>query len=69
MAGPRIDRTDWSGGSAWFTVKSTCCLYYKVFDGRPDLAGEGYCTSCPFRDDDWRRARFTSWMEEQAAAG
>jgi hypothetical protein len=37
-------------------VRSTCCLWFKVFDGTPDPDGEGYCTTCPHRSDTSRAA-------------
>jgi hypothetical protein len=64
---PRLERVDWSGGTAWFPVKTTCCLYYKTFHGTPDRGGEGYCTSCPFREDAWRRSYWASWLDERTA--
>jgi hypothetical protein len=63
---PRFERVAWSGGTAWLPVKSTCCLYYKTFEGSPDPCGDGYCTSCPFRDDAWRLARWATWLETNA---
>lgn len=46
----------WSGGDTLFQVKGTCCLYYKTQEA-PDPRGEGYCTSCPFREDESRTER------------
>jgi hypothetical protein len=66
-ARPRLEPIEWSGGTAYFSVKGTCCLFYKAFEGTPDVRGDGYCTSCPLRPDDWRRARWSSWMEQGAA--
>jgi hypothetical protein len=65
---PRLFRTEWSGGTEWSSVKGTCCLYYKTFDGRPDVYGDGYCTMCPLRDDRWRDRALRSWLEAGAAS-
>lgn len=46
-----------------FTVKGTCCLYYKTQPGPPDPCGESYCTTCPKRDDGSRRARLTEHLQ------
>lgn len=63
-ARPRVESVAWRGGTGWFAAKGSCCLWYKTFDGTPDPRGEGYCTSCPFRDDDSRRARWASHFDE-----
>jgi hypothetical protein len=63
---PRFERVDWSGGVALVPVKTTCCLYYKTFDGTPDRRGEGYCTSCPLRDGESRRALWSTWLDSEA---
>lgn len=61
---PRLDRTEWSGGCSSFTVKGTCCLYYKTVDGTAGLSGDDYCATCPLRDEGWRRERHVAWLEE-----
>jgi hypothetical protein len=58
---------DWSNGSAYLWVKGTCCLYFKAYEGKPDPCGEGYCNSCPFRQDASRLRRWAAWLEEEAA--
>jgi hypothetical protein len=65
---PTLGAVTWSGGCHRFSVKSTCCLYFKVFDGKPDPEGEGYCSSCPFRSVESRNRKWSTWLEEQAAA-
>jgi hypothetical protein len=65
---PTLGEVTWSGGCHRFSVKSTCCLYFKVFDGKPDPEGEGYCSSCPFRSEESRNRKWSTWLEEQAAA-
>lgn len=65
---PSLGEVTWSGGCHRFSVKSTCCLYFKVFDGEPDPEGEGYCSSCPFRSEESRNQKWSTWFEEQAAA-
>lgn len=66
-ARPRPFPVTWSGGEALFSIKATCCLWYKT-QAAPDPCGEGYCGTCPFRDDASRRARLAGWLEEQEAA-
>jgi hypothetical protein len=61
---PRLDRAEWSGGCSSFTVKGTCCLYYKTVDGASGPSNDDYCTTCPLRDERWRRERHIAWLEE-----
>lgn len=63
---PRLFPVRWSGGETLFQVKGTCCLWYKT-QPAPDPCGDGYCTTCPFRDDDARRSRLVTRLEEEAA--
>ncbi len=65
---PRLFPVSWNQRDTLFQVKGTCCLWYKT-QPAPDACGNGYCGTCPFRDDDARRSRLTSWLEEEAAAG
>jgi hypothetical protein len=65
---PRLAEVVWSGGVARLSVKGTCCLYFKVFDGEPDPCGEGYCSSCPFRTDESRQQKWSTWLEERELA-
>lgn len=65
-ARPRPFPVRWRGGDAWFQVKGTCCLWYKTHADR-DPNGDGYCTSCPLRDDEVRRGRLVTWLEGTAA--
>jgi hypothetical protein len=65
---PDIEAISWRDGVSHVTVKGTCCLYYKVFDGVPDPSGEGYCLSCPKREPGDRHARWARYLEEEAAA-
>jgi hypothetical protein len=65
---PTLGEVTWSGGCHRISVKSTCCLYFKIFDGEPDPEGEGYCSSCPFRSEESRKEKWSTWLEEQAAA-
>jgi hypothetical protein len=62
-ARPRFQTVTWSGGTHRATVRGTCCLWYKVFPGDPDPAGEGYCVSCPYRTGDSRAAMIAGWLE------
>ena len=67
-ARPRLFPVTWRSGEVLFSVKGTCCLWYRTQEA-PDPGGEGYCGSCPLRDDECRRARLTRWLEEQEARG
>lgn len=62
---PRPFPVHWSGGEAMFQVRGTCCLWYKTVSGR-NAGADGYCSSCPLRDDDSRHASLASWIEEEA---
>lgn len=57
---------EWSGGTSCLAVRGTCCLYFRTV-ADPDPRGEGFCTSCPFMDDDHRHRRWSDWLEEEAA--
>ena len=65
-ARPRLDCAVWEGTRRSFVIKSACCLYFRTYEGTPDRSGEGYCTSCPLRDDAWRRERWAQWLAEGA---
>lgn len=67
-ARPALERVDWSGGLAHFAVRGSCCLYFRVSGCPRDPVGEGYCTSCPFRDGADRRRRWAGWLEQQTAS-
>lgn len=56
-ARPRPFTITTAQGTTTFGVRGTCCLYYKTQSQPPDPSGDGYCTTCPFRDDDSRRDR------------
>jgi hypothetical protein len=62
-ARPRFQPVHWSGGVHRTLVRGTCCLWYKVYEGEADPAGEGYCTSCPHRSDGSRATRMAAWLE------
>ncbi len=63
-ARPRHQLVAWSGGVHRTTVRGTCCLWYKVYEGGdPDPAGEGYCVACPLRTDESRAERMAAWLE------
>lgn len=67
-ARPKLERFDWSGGTAQLTVRGTCCLYHKLAEN-PDPCGDhDYCGDCPFRDPDDRRRRWAQWLDTEAAA-
>lgn len=64
---PRPFPVRWSGGETLWQVRGTCCLWYTTFD-RPQPSGEGYCATCPRRDDDSRHQRLQAWLETEAEA-
>lgn len=64
-ARPRLFPVSWSRGKALAQVKGTCCLYFRTYDGVPDPSGEGYCTTCPFREDESRRRRLRDHLEHR----
>lgn len=59
----------WSGGTARFGVRGTCCLYYKVSGEPPDRDGEAFCTRCPLRDAADRCRRWTASLDADRRAG
>jgi hypothetical protein len=63
---PRLFPVRWEGGETLFQVKGTCCLWYTTFDD-PHRSGEGYCTTCPLRNDDIRHDRLHRYLTERAA--
>lgn len=56
----------WEGDETLFQVRGTCCLWYTTFE-EPDRCGEGYCTTCPLRDDDVRHERLCRYLAELLA--
>lgn len=62
---PRLFPVRWEGGETLFQVKGTCCLWYTTFE-EPDRLGEGYCTTCPLRDDDVRHERLHQYLADGA---
>ena len=67
FARPHLDRTEWSGGYTPFTVRGTCCLYYKTVDGTPRPARRRLLHDVPARDEGWRRQRMAAWFEDRHA--
>jgi hypothetical protein len=61
---PRPFPVRWPGGEAMFQVRGTCCLWYKTKSGR-SAGRDGYCTSCPLRDDESRHTSLVRWLEEE----
>lgn len=62
---PRLFPVTWSGGTACYPVRSTCCLYYRTGAAAgPD--GPTYCTTCPLRRDESREARLVAHLEATA---
>ncbi len=58
---PRPFSVDVDQGRSLFPVKGTCCLYYKTQPQPPDPR-DGYCTTCPLRDDTSRRQRLVEHL-------
>jgi hypothetical protein len=53
------------GPARLFSVRGTCCLWYKAQPGDPEA---GYCTTCPLRTDDDRRQRLIRYVADQGAS-
>lgn len=62
-ARPRLFPVTTADGPTAFSVKGTCCLYYKTQPQPPDPSGDSYCNTCPFRDDDSRRRRLVASLD------
>ena len=63
---PRAFTVQAGGRPTLFTVKGTCCLFYKTQPQPPDPCGEGYCTTCPFRDDGSRHDRLVAHLADES---
>jgi hypothetical protein len=61
---PRLFPVTWSGGEAHYPVRATCCLWYRTTAAA--CSPEPYCTTCPLRADDHRRARLVAHLEATA---
>jgi hypothetical protein len=61
----RLFPVHWAGGETLFQVKGTCCLWYTTFE-EPDRCGEGYCTTCPLRNDTIRHERLHRYLADGA---
>lgn len=59
---PRLVPVAWSGGTSYFPVRSTCCLYYRT-DSAAGAEGPTYCATCPLRCDETRTARLVGHLE------
>lgn len=62
-ARPRLFPITTADGASAFSVKGTCCLYYKTQPQPPDPCGDSYCNTCPFRDDDSRGRRLVATLD------
>lgn len=62
-ARPRLLSVTTADGTSAFSVKGTCCLYYKTQPQPPDPCGDSYCNTCPFRDDDSRGRRLVASLD------
>lgn len=62
---PRLFPVAWSGGTAYYPVRSTCCLYYRT-EAAAGPDGPTYCTTCPLRADEDRTARLAAHVESTA---
>jgi len=47
-----------------FSVRGTCCLWFK---SQPEEPSAAYCTTCPLRGDQDRTQRLVRYLEEQTA--
>lgn len=61
-ARPRPFAVQGPDGRALFQVRSTCCLYYKTQPEPLDPTGDGYCNTCPLRDDRSRYDRLVAHL-------
>lgn len=59
---PRPFPVTWSGGTALFQVRGTCCLHHRTCES-PDPDGDGYCATCPLRTDESRTRRLRRHLE------
>jgi len=59
---PRPLLVSWSGGTARYPVRGTCCLYHRTCEA-PDRDGEGYCATCPLRTPESQRRRLREHLE------
>lgn len=66
-ARPRPFPVTTSGGTAAFSVKGTCCLYYKTQPRPSDPCGDSYCNTCPFRDNDSRHERLVAYLADTSS--
>jgi hypothetical protein len=63
-ARPRLFPLSWSGGRTHFSVRGTCCLYYRTC--APPRGEDDYCSTCPLRSDDSRTERLVTYLESTA---
>lgn len=62
---PRLFPVPWSGGTAHYPVRGTCCLYYRTCADDVD-ADLRTCSTCPLRSDDSRSRRLRHHLEATA---
>lgn len=59
---PTLFPVTWSGGTAYYPVRSTCCLYYRT-EAAAGPEGPTYCATCPRRGDQSRTACLVAHLE------
>jgi hypothetical protein len=62
---PRPLLVPWSGGTARHQTRGTCCLHHRTCRD-PDPRGEGYCATCPLRDETSRVERLAACLDATA---
>lgn len=62
---PGLFPVTWSGGTAYYPVRGTCCLFYRT-DAAAVPEGPTYCTTCPLLGDESRTARLVAHLESTA---
>jgi hypothetical protein len=63
-ARPRLFPVSWSGGRTHFSVRGTCCLFYRTC--APPRGQNDYCSTCPLRSDHSRTERLVTYLESTA---
>jgi hypothetical protein len=53
------------GGTARWCTRGTCCRYHRTCLA-PDVRGEGYCSTCPLRDESSAVERIAAYLETTA---
>jgi hypothetical protein len=62
---PRPLLVPWTGGIARHQTRGTCCLHHRTC-ADPDPRGDGYCATCPLRDEASRIERIAAYLDATA---